>query len=226
MDEPLVRPKTLYPSAFRKAEFVTEVACATTSKDINRVYGMNNSARWPRFGTREKNATVDDLIRLFGAPPTHATYFLMGATAREPETKTLEKLHWNGNVEMFGAVTIDKRGEMRFSISFDKLNTTLEQRLTMKRDYDSQKLVNEPFATFLSNPSLVEVKKHYISKNTDDCGKPTVTVTAWSLIDALKILLAFLDQDVKDANQHYLALQKEPLSVAQLCRRIAPLLTL
>lgn len=226
MDEPLLRPKTLYPSVFRKAEFVTEVVCGRNDKDIDRLYRLNNSARWPRFDTREKNATADDLVRLFGAPPTHATYFLMGATAREPETKTLEKLHWNGNVEMFGAVTIDKRGEMRFSISFDKLSATLEQRLTMKRDYDFEKLAKEPFATFLSDPNLAEVKKHYISKNTDDCSKPTVTVTAWSVIDALKIWLAFLDQDMKDANQHYLALQKEPLSVAQLCRRIAPLLTL
>jgi len=188
----------------------------------------------PRFGTTEKNDLAIQLVNLFGCLPTHATYFFAGANSRTPASKKLSSLHWNGTVKMFQRVELTNVSRMCFTIEIGpkhmkngELREPFKSRIEMRRDYEQQDLSKDSFATFLTNPNLAEVRKKYItsSRERNSVDKLTITVSAYRVEDVLKILIAFLDDSIADANQHYLTLCKQNMSIKELCCVLYPLIS-
>ena len=205
-DESIICKGPPYTHTLSVAEFQTE--------KISKVV--------PQFKFKGSNETVTYLCKLFDAHPTDALYFYYGATAREHATKSLTNLYWNGNVTLFDIVEYDG-SDLLFTVQVKELREPFIKRLVLKGEYNREDLVMEPFATFLSDPNLAARHKKYISAKKEK-GKTLVSVKAENVKDALKIWLAFLDEN-KGPNHHYIQLQTIDYSITQLCRLLAPLMS-
>ena len=209
----ITHPRPLFLSNHNRVyETIVEPIVEKTSVVAN-IYGQPKNS-FPKFLHAEQNTRAENLCRLFGVLPTHAKYFYIGPGSREPASKSLTNITWEGNVKLFNSVCFDG-SSTSFSINFEKLRKPFKERLTIKSHYDANNLSLKEF--ICGDPHLQVQRKHSIRTNDNK-----VTVSAFDITDALKIWIAFLDEE-KEPNQHYQDLKWQPFSIQQLCRLLEPL---
>lgn len=221
-----------YPSnRCRTVEFKFEKIIPNQNR-VNTIYG--NQIVLPRFYRQEFNTEVLRLSKLFGSLPTHAYYFCQSAGSREPASKNLEAIFWIDVVQMFKCVEY-RTGTLLFTMSIGKnqiksgeLREPFKSRLILHNNYEFGNEKNTNFATFICQPKLAVLNKNSIgyAKNTTygsnlESGS-AVTVMAHNVQDALKILIAFLDEK-KEPIQNVEELFASNISITDLCRRLFPL---
>ncbi len=207
--------------------------------DITKIYG--NLSSIPRFNNKDADEYTQMLINLIGAPPTHAYYYCEGASSRRPASKILQSLFWIDNVAMFKRIELNRYGALLFTIVIGKSQL---QKNELREPFKSRLFLNEntiiakkgdSFATYINNPGLAAVKKNSIRYTMDFTqqrdenfnlltDKSMITVEAYNVEKALKIWIAFLDE-TRDPNQHYSQLFRSDISIKDLCRLLAPLVS-